>query len=190
MKEVSTSPWLQMIKRSVSGEQRVSREEGGIAQGWVRRYISRQGSPLVRERRKSQPISQRDKQEEQSLQDPSVVELQRTKHSRESPLRAYKPGLWRMAAVRGLRKRRWADTEARWKLNNDIVYFYALILVNKSYLLHWSQYFEIILPYIKIYFSMNVNVSIKINQTCDYLSHSTESILLQGCFFQSCFYSN
>ena len=112
MIKVTTSPWLQTIKRSVSAEQRGSREEGGIAQGWVRRYISRQGSPLVRERRKSQPISQRDKQEEQSLQDPSYRELQRTKHSRESPLRAYKPGLWRMAAVRGLRKRRWADTEA------------------------------------------------------------------------------
>jgi len=112
-KEVTRSSWLRTIKRSVSAEQRDCREEGGIAQGWVNRYISRQGSPLVRERRKSQPISQRDKKEDHSLQDPSRAELQRTKHSRESPLRAYKPGLWRIAAVRGLRKRRRADTEAR-----------------------------------------------------------------------------
>ena len=182
MKAVTTSPRTKTIKfkRSVSAEQRGSREEGGFAQGWVRRYISRQGSPLVRERRKSQPISQRDKQEEQSLQDPSYAELERTKHSRESPLRAYKPGLWRMAAVRGLRKRRWSDTEARWKLNTDTFYFYALTLVNKIYLLQWSQYFEIILPYNKIYFSMNVNI----NQTCDYLSH-TNPYYCRVAFFKA-----
>ena len=132
MKEVTTSPWLQTIKRSVSAEQRGSREEGGFAQGWVRRYISRQGSPLVRERRKSQPISQRDKQEEQSLQDPSYRELQRTKHSRESPLRAYKPGLWRMAAVRGLRKRRWVDTEAWWNWTPILFIFMHLHWWTKS----------------------------------------------------------
>ena len=111
MKEATTSPWIQLIKRTISAKQGDSREEGGIAQGWVRRYISRLGSPLVREREKSQLIlgSQRDEQEEMSLQDLPDAELQRTKHSR-----AYKQGLWWMAAVRGLRKRRWAlNTEAR-----------------------------------------------------------------------------
>ena len=33
---------------------------------------------------------------------------------------------------------------SKMKLNTGIVYFYALTLVNKSYLLHWSQYFQII----------------------------------------------
>ena len=159
MKEVTTSPWLQMIKRSVSAEQRGSREEGEFAQGWLRRHISRQGSPLVRERRKSQPISQRDKQEEQSLQDPSGAELERTKHSRESPLRAYKPGLWRMAAVRGLRKRRWADTEARWNWTPVLFIFMHLHWWTKATSSIDLNTFKLSMPY-----TINVNVSINIYQ--------------------------
>ena len=179
MKEVTTSPWLQTIKRSVSAEQRGSREEGGFAQGWVRRYISRQGSPLVRERRKSQLISQRDKQEEQSLQDPSYAELQMTKHSRESPLRAYKPGLWRMAAVRGLRKR-W--TQGNMKTGQRYCFFLCTY-IGEQKLPHTS--ISVLWNYQYLFHECKCEHKDLSKTVLKLWCHSMESILLQGCFFKA-----
>merc|ERR1712037_256096 len=110
-------PWIRMVKKSSFTEDRDGDhggEGGGLAPPWVRMVKKRQegesqhGSPRMNN--KLQLL------ERESIQEKLGERARRTEWSKEGGLGSYRPGLWRMAAIRSLKKRELGEGDKAWML--------------------------------------------------------------------------